>query len=254
MQQTQSAKSPAHQGMTTRKDMWWLEPALVAIGFACFGAYGTFRAFENNYYEFAHYLSPFYSPKILLPFWQSMHMSPAWLILWIPGGFRATCYYYRKAYYRAYFMTPPACAVTPPVGAGSGYCGETKFPFVMQNMHRYFFYLAGIVLAILWYDVFAAMFYDGGFHLSGLSLFMLVNVIFLSAYSGGCHACRHLVGGRLDCFSCPSAKPQLSAWKFVTKLNEHHMAWAWFSLFSVGLTDFYIRCASQNPSLALPLF
>lgn len=227
----------AHTGLTTRKDAWWLEPALVAVGFAIFIIYANFRVFENAHYEIGPYLSPFYSPKFAFDWWK---WSPAILILWIPAGFRATCYYYRKAYYRAYFWDPPGCSIGH--HGGHNYTGETKFPLVFQNAHRYFFYLATIVLAFLWYDVILAFFQADGFHVTGINLFMLLNVILLSGYSGGCHACRHLVGGRLDCFSdCDSAKTQFKLWHFVTRLNEHHMAWAWASLFSVGLTDLLIR-------------
>ncbi len=241
MTETNATVSKAHQGLTARKDAWWLEPGMVALGFTCFIVYATYRAFENGFYETGHILSPFYSPKLLFDWWK---FSPAILILWIPAGFRATCYYYRKAYYRAYFMDPPACGVGHM--GGETYCGETSFPFVLQNLHRYFFYCAAVVLAILWWDVIQACFYDGGVHFSSVALVMLINVILLSGYTFGCHAYRHLVGGRLDCFSCPSAKKNYSMWKFVTKLNEHHMGWAWASLFSVGLTDFYIRQVSSG--------
>ena len=53
--------------------------------------------------------------------------------------FRGTCYYYRKAYYRVFFADPPGCAVGE---ARSNYCGETRFPFVFQNLHRFFMTLA----------------------------------------------------------------------------------------------------------------
>ena len=245
------AHSSAQVTTTTRKDNWWLEPLGVFIGFTIFIAYATWRAFENNFYEVGNYLSPFYSPKFAFTWW---HLSPAFLILWIPAGFRATCYYYRKAYYRAYFLDPPGCSVSHSgvlarlLGVcGSKYFGETNFPFVFQNFHRYFFYLATVVLAFLWYDVFKA-FTDTSGHLniSGLNLFMLLNVVLLSGYSGGCHACRHLVGGNLDCFSaCPKRH---GLWGFVTKLNEHHMLWAWLSFFSVGLTDLFIRQVSAGLS------
>ena len=36
------------------------------------------------------------------------------LILWIPGLFRVTCYYYRGAYYKSFWADPPACAVSEP--------------------------------------------------------------------------------------------------------------------------------------------
>ena len=252
---TTTATQHAHEGRTQRKDMWWIEPALVAIGFGGFGVYATFRALENQLYDWGHvYLSPFYSPKIII---DGFPFSPAFLILWIPLLFRATCYYYRKAYYRAYFLDPPACSVGH--WGGHSYCGETSFPFVLQNLHRYFFYLATIVLAFLWWDVVVAFFpkltgmQDAAmFQISAVNLVMLANVILLSGYSLGCHACRHLCGGKLDCFSaCQRSKTQFKIWSFVSKLNQRHMAWAWASLFSVGLTDFYIRMGDAGVAPAL---
>lgn len=255
--QSQAVAKP-HEGKTSRKDNWWVEPALVATGFTLFIVYATWRAFANEFYEVNQYLSPFYSPKIALDFWQ---WSPAILILWIPAGFRATCYYYRKAYYRAYFWTPPACAVEPGM-AGKGYTGETKFPFVFQNAHRYFFYLAVLVLAILWWDAINAFFAPEGilaeskqFTVSVLALVMTANCVFLSGYTFGCHAWRHLCGGSLDCFSCDSnSQARYGIWQRVTKLNEHHMLWAWLSLFSVGFTDFYIMMVARNIWSPIVLF
>ena len=255
--QSQAVAKP-HEGKTSRKDNWWVEPALVATGFTLFIVYATWRAFANEFYEVNQYLSPFYSPKIALDFWQ---WSPAILILWIPAGFRATCYYYRKAYYRAYFWTPPACAVEPGM-AGKGYTGETKFPFVFQNAHRYFFYLAVLVLAILWWDAINAFFAPEGilaeskqFTVSVLALVMTANCVFLSGYTFGCHAWRHLCGGSLDCFSCDSnSQARYGIWQRVTKLNVHHMLWAWLSLFSVGFTDFYIMMVARNIWSPIVLF
>ncbi len=247
MSQANTVKTPAHQGRTERKDNWWMEPALVFVGFLCFIVYATFRTFENAAFEYHQFLSPFYSPKLIFEWWK---FSPAILILWVPAGFRATCYYYRKAYYRAYFWTPPACGV---VGTkGSGYCGETSFPWILQNAHRYFFYAAAIVLLILWYDALSSFINEQkAFSVSLLSLVMVTNCVLLSGYTFGCHAYRHLCGGALDCFSCDgSAKRRFKIWHLVSKLNEHHMAWAWLSLFSVGFTDFYIRevcMGTMNP-------
>ncbi len=44
-----------------------------------------------------------------MPGWMPGFVTAPMLVLWIPLGFRATCYYYRKAYYRAFFFDPPAC-------------------------------------------------------------------------------------------------------------------------------------------------
>ena len=236
-------------GSTERSDNWWLEPLSIGIGFLLFIIYATWRAvFDVQFYEIGNLLSPFYSPKLEFSWW---HLSPAILILWIPAGFRATCYYYRKAYYRSYFVTPPACSVSG--YKGFKYQGETNFPFVFQNVHRYMFYLATIVLAILWWDALITLFQAGHFFNFGYfqisvgTLVFFTNVILLSGYSFGCHAFRHLIGGRLDCFSCgEQAKTCLSFWEKVSKLNENHQLWAWLSLFSVGATDFYVRCVASK--------
>ncbi len=155
----------------------------------------------------ARYLSPFYSPD--LKSW-GLHISftYAFFVIWVPLGFRLTCYYYRKAYYRAFFLAPPGCAVA---GLNRGrYRGETRFPFILMNLHRFFFYIATIVLVLLWYDAVRAFFFrgsDGSLHLGvGLgSLIMLANVVLLSMFTFGCNSFRHLVGGKLDCFSCSAA-------------------------------------------------
>ena len=235
---TQSTvESKAYPTKTARTDTWWLEPGLVATGFTLFIVYATFRAFENQFYEVGSFLSPFYSPKIVLDWWK---FSPAILILWVPAGFRATCYYYRKAYYRAFFLDPPACAVSE--SSSRKYRGETAFPFILQNLHRYFFYLAVLFLGFLWYDAIIAFRFPEGFGVGVGTLIMLLNVSLLSTYTFSCHSLRHLVGGKLDCFSCSAfGPPRHSAWRVVTFLNERHMLWAWMSLFSVGLTDLYIR-------------
>src|SRR3954470_21923803 len=149
MAEIQIIAQPAKFGSTLRRDNWWLEilPVIVVLG--GFGAYATLRAFEGNYYMWGPYLSPFYSPLIDAGhrWWK---FSPALLILAGPLGFRATCYYYRKAYYRAFFLDPPACAVGEV--RGHGYKGETRL-FLFQNLHRYFLYFALIFLVLLAIDV-----------------------------------------------------------------------------------------------------
>ena len=69
----------------------------------------------------------------------ALPFSAALLILWAPGGFRFTCYYYRGAYYKAFWADPPSCAVGEP---RKKYLGEQSFPLILQNIHRYFLYLA----------------------------------------------------------------------------------------------------------------
>jgi len=245
MAELSTTGSVTRLGSTQRQDSWWLELLPVVVVLGGFGLYATLRAFEGKFYEWGPYISPFYSPLI-----DANHhwwpFSPAILILGGPLGFRATCYYYRKAYYRAFFLDPPACTVSEP-GWRKNYRGETAFPFILQNLHRYFFYLAVLFLCFLWYDAVLAFFFPEGFGIGVGSLVMLVNVILLSTYTFSCHSLRHLVGGKLDCFSCTAfGPPRHSAWRVVSFLNERHMLWAWMSLFSVGLTDLYIRCVSAG--------
>src|SRR5262245_56340009 len=144
-------------GRTERTDNWWLTPLSQAVGLALFGAYATWAAFQGNHYEFGHYLSPFYSP-VWKPAWWPL--SSALIILVVRLGFRTTCSYYRKASYHVFFAAPAACAVGEP---RKGYLGETRFPFILQNAHRYFLYLALIFIVILWADVVRSYVFDGRF-------------------------------------------------------------------------------------------
>ncbi|HEY1423409.1 MAG TPA: hypothetical protein VGF20_08150 [Candidatus Acidoferrum sp.] len=239
----------AQFGETQRRDAWWLELLPVVILLGGFGIYATLRAFEGRYFEWGPYISPFYSP-LIDPGHHWWKFSPALLILAGPLGFRTTCYYYRKAYYRAFFLDPPACAVGE--SGKRNYKGETAFPFILQNIHRYFLYLAILFLAFLWYDAYRAFFFIGRLRTEefgvGLgSLIMLANVTLLTLYTFSCHSLRHLAGGKLDCFSCTAfGPPRHTAWSWLSKLNERHMLFAWASLISVGFTDFYIRMLSSH--------
>lgn len=223
-------------GASMRRDSWWLELLPVVLVLGTFSIYATWRAFEGKYYEWGPYLSPFYSPLIQPTWWP---LSPALLILWAPLGFRATCYYYRKAYYRAFFLDPPACAVGE--SRPHKYRGETAFPLILQNLHRYFLYFALIFLIILWYDAIRAFWFDGRFGIGVGSLVLTANIILLTLYTFSCHSLRHIAGGNVDCFSCVSfGGPRRTTWRGLSFLNEHHMLFAWLSLFSVGLADLYI--------------
>ena len=225
-----------------RQDTWWVQPMVTALVLGAFAIFATWRAFENQDYQSGNYLSPFYSP-LLVTQWQlfGRHVSPALFILPFPLLFRATCYYYRKAYYRAFFWDPPACAVSE-VAPRKNYTGEREFPFLLQNLHRYDFYFAVIVVLILWWDTFLAFDFGGRFGIGLGSMIFLVNVVLLSMYTFSCHSWRHLSGGCMNCFSCSAgAKTRHGLWERITHLNENHALWAWLSLFSVVLTDLYVR-------------
>mgnify|MGYP000004322961 CR=1 FL=1 len=259
-------------GQTSRRDSWWLQPGATFLGLMTFIVYSTWAAFQGGHYWFegvggAQYLSPFYSPVIFdavgqvsghalfgqPPEWlvklfpAFIGFSPALLILWAPGGFRFTCYYYRGAYYKAFWGDPPACAVGEP---RKKYLGEHSFPLIMQNIHRYFLYLALVFLVLLFYDAVNAFFFksaDGTKHFGiGVgSLVLLINPFLLGSYTLGCHSLRHIIGGKEDRVSSCSAARQ-GAYEGVSCLNRKHMLFAWLSLFWVGFTDVYVRMCSMG--------
>ena len=225
---------------TSRRDFWWIGPFFTAIGLLSFVVYSTWAAFQNEHYQWESYLSPFYAPLLEYDWWPH---SPAFLILWAPAGFRLTCYYYRKAYYRSLFLTPSACAVG---GRTQNYRGE-QFMLLFQNLHRYFLYLALVFCVILSYDAYLSFTFKDGLGIGVGSVIMTLNAVFLTAFTFGCNSLRHLVGGNVDCYSCVNFGHQrYQAWKFVNIFNMHHMMWAWISLFWVGFTDLYIRLVSMG--------
>jgi hypothetical protein len=288
MSQASTLEKQEGFGSTARLDAWWLGPLLTLLGLSAFLIYGTWAAWQDGNFEIrqtrgghatfqqsnnpavAPYLSPFYSPLIYDKqshhAWMSRNLKEEWglpgwfpfsagfLILAFPGAFRFTCYYYRKAYYRAFWADPIACGVGEP---RTSYWGENRLPLILQNLHRYAMYFALLFLLMLAWDALHAFWwptnrsgeFTGGQLGVGVgTLIMVLNVFLLTGFTLGCNSVRHLVGGRLDCFSCPKnpehVRTGYKLWRFSTMLNEHHMEWAWASLFSVGFTDVYIRMCS----------
>ncbi|HKW60370.1 MAG TPA: hypothetical protein VJR46_11530 [Candidatus Dormibacteraeota bacterium] len=213
----------------------WLYPAFVVVVLSLFGLYTAWIVLFQPVGEYAPYASPFESPLIRLG-----AIPPGLFVVWAPLVFRATCYYYRKAYFRSFFWHPRSCAVPEP--HRGRYRGETAFPWVLNNLHRFAFYVIVIQVLFLIFDAILAYDFGGRFGIGLGSVLMLVNVLLLSGYTFGCHSLRHLAGGELDCFSCSrTARARFQLWKGVTVLNIRHDRWAWMSLFSVLLTDVYIR-------------
>jgi hypothetical protein len=243
---------------TSRRDLWWAQPLAVFLGFSTFIVYSTWAAFQGNNYTYGPYLSPFYSPELFgdsphswfggKPAWWPSWLlfSPALLILWMPGGFRFTCYYYRGAYYKAFWADPPACSVGEP---RKSYWGERSLPLVLQNVHRYFLYLALMFIVMLSIDVYKALWFKDAagaehFGIGVGTLVLLVNVCLLGSYTLGCHSLRHLVGGALDQLS--RAPVRKKVYDCASCLNRRHMLWAWCSLFWVGFSDVYVRLCSMG--------
>jgi len=213
----------------------WLYPTFVVVSLTLFGLYTAWIVLFQPAGQFNPYLTPFESPLIKLG-----AIPPGILVVWAPLAFRATCYYYRKAYFRSFFGHPRACAV--PERAGRRYGGETVFPWVLNNLHRFAFYVIVVQVLFLVFDAVVAFDFGGRFGIGLGSLIMVANVVLLSLYTFGCHALRHLAGGGIDCFSCSrSARARFQLWRGVTVLNVRHELWAWASMFSVLLTDVYIR-------------
>jgi hypothetical protein len=233
---------PAPRALPGREN-WWVQPALIAVGFTLFVIYSFWSvAIYVAHHEAGPYLSPFYSPVIPHGWWP---LSPAFLVAWVPLSFRGTCYYYRKAYFRSYFFDPPACAIGEPA-IRRKYTGETRFPWILNNLHRFFLYLALIVLGFLWTDAVNGFHYKNGIYVGAGSVLMLANVLLLTGYTFSCHALRHLVGGNVDCFSCSRAgRARHGLWAWTTKINPFHPLYAWLSLTSVVGVDVYIRIVSN---------
>jgi hypothetical protein len=250
---------PSGFGQTTRRDAWWATPLATFLVLSAFVVYATWAAFQNAHYTFGPYLSPFYSPEIFgdpahawvggkpgwWPSW--LPFSPALIILPFPAFFRLTCYYYRGAYYKAFWADPPSCAVGEP---RSGYRGERSFPLIMQNVHRYFLYAALGFLVVLSWDVWKALWFRDpstgrtSFGIGVGTLVLALNVVLLAGYTLGCHSLRHLVGGRTDEVS--KRPTQEMAYACVSCLNRRHMPIAWCSLIGVAFADLYVRLCSMG--------
>jgi hypothetical protein len=253
-------------GETLRRDLWWVQPLAVFLGFSAFIGYSTWAAFQGDHYWLAkdavnkyeaNYLSPFYSPEIFGPsphkilgdkptWWPGwLPFSAALLILPFPGLFRFTCYYYRGAYYKAFWADPLNCAVGEP---RKSYWGENSLPLIMQNLHRYALYIALIFIVLLFWDFVQALRFKGpdGWHFGiGVgTIVLLLNVILLGSYTLGCHSLRHLIGGHKD--ELANSPTQKKAYDCVTCLNTRHMLFAWCSLFWVGFSDVYVRMCSMG--------
>src|SRR5262245_13019837 len=180
METIQIAGRSAGFAATHRVDRWWVAPAATAAGLIAFFGYLTYRAFHPVYVWFDPYISPTVAPSLFTPasgypgavpvehawfgtfpaWWPPfLPQSPAFFLPGLAIAFRITCYYYRGAYYKAFFVTPPSCTVR---GLSRGYKGERTL-LIVQNLHRYTLYGALFLLVCLWWEGLSAFFRDGRF-------------------------------------------------------------------------------------------
>ncbi|MFB4310688.1 hypothetical protein [Actinomadura sp. GTD37] len=245
---------------TLRKDNWRLYPITTFVIFTAWVVYATVRAFWGSafYVPEYHYLTPFYSPclneicnDVVGQTGQRGNAAefgtflPAGTRGWIPFAavslpflllFRLTCYYYRKAYYRSFWLSPSACAVKEP---HAKYTGERRFPLIGQNLHRYFWLAAVLISLVNTYDAIRAFHgKDGGIGIGLGTLILVANVVLLWLYTLSCHSCRHIVGGRLKNFSKHPFRYRM--WGWVSKINERHGMYALITLGSLVVADAYV--------------
>jgi hypothetical protein len=241
---------------TLRKDPWWAYPVAILGFLGITLLYSTWAGLQTDGYFAEPYISPIFSPclavncehatfRLIGEWW---FLSPALLVMWLPIMFRMTCYYYRKAYYRAAFLSPPACAVAEPMPR---YNGETKL-LIFQNLHRYFFYLMIANMVFLTWDTVKAFMFPDGFGIGVGSLVFVVMLATMSLYMLSCHSCRHAVGGQTDLFSRSPMRYRF--WKFVTRLNKSHGQFALASLLWIPITDLYVRLVAWGTITDLRLF
>lgn len=254
---TAPAKARAAIGeRTLRKDNWRRYPIVTLVIFTAWLAYGLVRALmgADFFVPQYHYLTPFYSPCFNVKCGDAAEFGT-----FLPGGtpffipfaaislpflllFRLTCYYYRKAYYRAYWASPPACGVREP---HKTYTGERRFPLIGQNLHRYFWAAAFLISLVNTWDAIRAFHgKDGGFGIGIGTLILLANVILLWGYTLSCHSCRHIVGGRLKNFSKHPIR--YWAWMQISKLNERHGQFALITLGSLVVADLYVALVAHG--------
>jgi hypothetical protein len=245
-----SIQEAAGRFATLRRDRWWIKPLASAAFLGILTAYAIWAGFQTAHFAYGSYISPLYSPcvaancgphanLVLIGSWWGW--SPALLVMAVPIGVRATCYYYRKLYYRSFWLSPAACTVAD---AHRSYSGESRLPLVLQNVHRYFWALSVFVAFMLTFDTVNAFRQPGGIGIGVGTALIAVNALAFWLYLLSCHACRHLCGGGLRSLSQKPLRRRL--WAIVSRSNGRHGLFALISLPLVMMTDGYIRLVSAG--------
>ena len=256
-------------GRTNRIDNWWSQPMTMGIGLTAaliytfwrLVLYGTEAANGTSLISYELHgstvISPIFSPNVLE--WNLFGLNewnhPEWvnaavLVLWIPFGFRGTCYYMRRVYYRTFFASPVACWVDEPdINKAIGYKGEKRL-FIFNNLHRYFLYAAMIILVIKWWDVTHTMHFHSaehnGYVLSIGTFVMAIEAFLLTMYVTSCHALRHLAGGMLDRWTTGISRVRGVLFGKISVLNRSHGFWFWTSLAFVFVGDLWVLAVAEG--------
>ena len=250
-----NVKLPLRKGFasTQRIDNWWTEPFWMASALTIAVLYTGMRVLiwdGDIQYDNHRVTSPIFSPDVLHLLHITNHpgwMNSAMLILWIPFGFRGTCYYMRRVYHRTFFQNPTGCMIAKPeLNYAIGYKGE-KGLFILNNIHRYMLYLAILILSVKFYDVIlTTKFSDGSRAISIGTLILGIESFLLLMYVTSCHAFRHLFGGGMNRWRGGLSGVFGSLYRTVSKVNVHHSFWFWTSLAMVFLGDLFVLAVAED--------
>ena len=250
-----NVKLPLRKGFarTQRIDNWWTEPFWMASALTIAVLYTGMRVLiwdGDIQYDNHRVTSPIFSPDVLHLLHITNHpgwMNSAMLILWIPFGFRGTCYYMRRVYHRTFFQNPTGCMIAKPeLNYAIGYKGE-RGPFILNNIHRYMLYLAILILSVKFYDVIlTTKFSDGSRAISIGTLILGIESFLLLMYVTSCHAFRHLFGGGMNRWRGGLSGVFGSLYRTISKVNVHHSFWFWTSLAMVFLGDLFVLAVAED--------
>ena len=219
-----------------------------------FAIYATWRAFEDAHYFSEPYLSPFYSPCLT----DKCASGAQDLGQWVPDGWLAAVsgadhpdisaripadlLLLPEGLLPLVLGVSPACAVAEP---HKGYSGETRFPLIVQNIHRYFLYVAMLFAVLLsWDAIHSFRDTNGEWGHMGLGTVILLHQRGpdLGLHTLSCHSLSAHNGRSPQALF--RASDALSGLTLISKMNARHTLLAWTSLVWLVVADFYIRCLS----------
>ena len=228
----------AIHGKTLRRDPWWIETLPTFLLLGGFMIYATGRPFRTPTTSSTPTSRRSTRPASRPTASTSTCTSSA------PGGrCRRRCSSCRSRWASA----PPATTTARPTTAPSSgrrpparsptrpsaTRGETRFPFILQNLHRYFFWRAVALPVLPVVGRGQGLRLPGRLRLGRRHAGAARERRPAHAYSLSCHSCRHLCGGHLDVV-LRRRRSRIACGSCVTRLNARHVQIAWISLFGVA--------------------